>query len=289
MNHEQSRLELFVAQALNFIGAWMRPPKIANIDLSDADQSALTLVEPTFVLSTGRCGTKWLTELLGKDHRMRLNHNDYPELLRQSRMAYEGYEKNPILFQEILRVARDGYLLDAYRRNQTYVETNHRITFFAHAIRQVYPKARFIHLCRHPGDFVCSGIRRNWYSGNYYDLCRPRMQDDNTWKQMTKIEKLGWLWNETNQYIDSFLTTLDPPSLYLKVKAEEMFCDIDVGAGICAFTGAQISRRAIASLHAKKINQQWTGSMLSYDRWKDEQKKQLQNYVPLSEEYDYVL
>lgn len=147
MNYEQSRLELFIAQALNFIGAWMRPPKIANVDLSDADQSALTLVEPTFVLSTGRCGTKWLTELLGKDHRMRINHDDYPDLLRQSRMAYEGYEKNPILFQEILRVARDGYLLDAYRRNQAYVETKHRITFFAHAIRQVYPKARFIHLC----------------------------------------------------------------------------------------------------------------------------------------------
>jgi hypothetical protein len=44
-----------------------RPPKIATIDAEEIGPLALPFVSPVFVLSTGRCGTKWLTELLCKE------------------------------------------------------------------------------------------------------------------------------------------------------------------------------------------------------------------------------
>jgi hypothetical protein len=287
---EYSKLELFIDKARYFISVYARLPKVARVvDLEQVDQDVLALVEPTFVLSTGRCGTKWLTEVLRKDPRMRVNHSDYPELLRHSRLAYEGYENNPLLFQEVLRAARDDYLLDAYQRGLSYVETNHRITFFAYAIRQVYPRARFIHLYRHPGDFVRSGLRRHWYSGTYYDVCRPRIQDEAVWNAMTKIERLAWLWNETNQYIDNFLATLDLPGVYLQVKAEEMFSDVEAGLKICELTGAKVNRRVIASMLDRKINQQRTGSMLPYERWSIEEKEQLRRYASLAKCYGYQL
>jgi hypothetical protein len=281
-----NKAELLISRVLSFISVWVRPPKIARLDLEQVDQDALSLVEPTFVLSTGRCGTKWLTELLRKDTRMQVNHSDYPELLRHSRLAYESYEAEPLLFQEVLRAARDGYLLDTYRKNLVYVETNHRITFFAYAIRQVYPGARFIHLYRHPGDFVRSGLRRHWYSGTYYDLCRPRVQDEAVWNAMTMIEKIAWLWNETNQYIEDFLSTLEA-GRHLQIKAENMWCNTEIVTDLCEFVGAQLSNKDIASMLERKVNQQRIGSVPTYAQWDREKKEMLRSYAKLSGQYGY--
>jgi hypothetical protein len=272
---------------LSFASVLVKPPKIAIVDLQDVDQQQLDLVDPTFVLSTGRCGTKWLTELLRQDQRVRVNHNDYPELLRESRMAYEGYHANPQLFQAVLRAARDGYLLDAHRRNQRYVETNHRITFFAYAIHRVYPKSRFIHLYRHPGDFVRSAIRRHWYSGTYYDVCRPRMKEDEAWAAMTDIEKLSWLWNATNEYIEEFLAAINSSDHYLQVRCEDVFSDVEIGAKIAQFVGAQLSQRSIETMQKRRINQQRTGVMRPYNQWNEEEKQQLRRFASAAGRYGY--
>ncbi len=137
-----SRVSTFTDKILNFVGFIMKPPKIATVNLEEVDADSLSLVEAVFVLSTGRCGTRWLTELLRKDSRMRVNHDDYPELLRESRLAYEGYFRNPQLFQEILRATRDGYLLDAYRRKQHYVDPNAAIEGLGIAVAPALPDHR---------------------------------------------------------------------------------------------------------------------------------------------------
>ena len=275
------------SRILNFASVLLRGPRIATLSLDDVDQESLAFVEPTVVLSTGRCGTKWLTELLCKDARLRVNHSDYPELLRESRLAYEGYAEDPRLFHEILRATRDGYLLDSHRRGQRYVETNPRITFFAYAVREVYPKARFVHLSRHPGDFVRSGIRRNWYTGTYYDQSRPRMQDQEKWDRLTPIEKIAWLWNETNQYIEDFLASRESPVDCIQVKCEEMFGDVHVAARLCEFVGADVSMGDIESMHRRRVNRQRTGSMRSYDSWSYEEREQLRRFAKLAERFGY--
>jgi hypothetical protein len=284
MYRKASRL---LDKILNFASVVINPPKLAALDLQDADQEQLHFVEPTFVLSTGRCGTKWLTELLRQDKRVRVNHNDYPELLRESRKAYEGYHANPQLFQAVLRAARDGYLLDAHRRNQRYVETNHRITFFAYAIQKVYPKSRFIHLYRHPGDFVRSAVRRHWYSGTYYDVCRPCLKDNEAWTAMTDIEKLSWLWNATNEYIEEFLAATNSPDHYLRLRCEDVFSDVEIGTKISQFVGARLSRRSIEVMQKRRINQQRTGFMRPYDQWNEEEKQQLRRFASAARRYGY--
>jgi hypothetical protein len=273
---------------LRFLSLWLRPPKIASLDVEELDRSTLPFVSPVFVLSTGRCGTKWLTELLRHDPRMRVNHSDYPELIRHSRLAYERYEKEPRVFQEIIRATRDGYILDAYNRSQTYVETNNRITFFACAIRDVYPNARYIHLVRHPGDFVRSGLNRGWYHGGRHDVGRIRHHDPEKWKAMTDIEKVAWLWNETNQYIEDFFTTLESGQ-FLQVKAEDMWNDSEATTVICEFVGAEVSRQAITAMLDRKINQQRMGRTPRYQQWSYREKSDLQQYILLDKVYDYRL
>jgi hypothetical protein len=273
-----------------YLSLWLRPPRIANLEAEDIDGPTLPFVSPVFVLSTGRCGTKWLTELLRHDPRMWVNHSDYPELIRHSRLAYEQYEGAPHLFQEIVRATRDGYILSAHSRNQVYVETNNRITFFAHAIRAVYPQARFIHLVRHPGDFVRSGLRRGWYHGGRHDVGRIRDATiPETWEAMADIEKIAWLWNETNRYIEDFLATLDAPGSYLQVKAEDMFGDAEVGAAICKFAGASVSNRVVTAMLDRQINQQRIGSKPPYERWDLEEKQQVRQHALLGEYYRYEL
>ena len=284
-----SRLSLVVGRALRALGALTRVPRAARVDLEAVDASTLAGARPVFVLSTGRCGTKWLSELLRRDRSVRVNHSDYPELLRASRMAFEEYAAEPRLYREILRAARDGYLMDAGRRGMTYVETNHRITFFAHAIRQVYPEARFVHLHRHPGEFVRSGIRRQWYSGSYLDVCRPRLEDDAAWEAMGNVERLAWLWNTTNQYIEEFLTVLDEPDRWLRVPAGEMYGEAAEAARVCEFVGARVGDGEIGSLLGRKINRQRTGSMPAYEEWDEPDKAALRRLTPLAERYGYEL
>jgi len=271
---------------LRYLSLWLRPPKIAALDVEEVDQPTLPFVSPVFVLSTGRCGTKWLSEFLRLDPRMRVNHSDYPELIRHSRLAYERYEKEPKIFQEIIRATRDGYILDAYNRGQTYVETNNRITFLAYAIREVYPNARYIHLIRHPGDFVRSGLRREWYHGGRHDVGRIRHSGSEQWKEMTDVEKIAWLWNETNQYIEDFLSSLEAEQ-FLQVKAEEMWSDVEIGAEICGFVGAEIGRKDIASMLERKVNQHHIGLVPAYEQWDHKKKWALRRYVSLNKVYEY--
>jgi hypothetical protein len=276
-------------RVLRYLSIWLRPPKITTLEFDEVDQPALSFVSPVFVLSTGRCGTKWLTGLLRRDPRMRVNHSDYPELIRHSRLAYEQYAEMPRVFQEIIRAARDGYILDAYRRGQVYVETNNRITFFAYAVQAVYPQARFIHLMRHPGDFVRSGLRRGWYHGGRHDVGRIRdIVDPAGWEEMTDTAKIAYLWNETNQYIETFAKTLDMGA-FMQVRAEDMFSGVQATKAIADFVGAKIQDRIIRSMLKKKINRQMTGNILPYREWSRESKMQLQKYASLAERYGYEI
>jgi len=276
-------------RVLRYLSIWLRPPKITTLEFDEVDQPTLSFVSPVFVLSTGRCGTKWLTELLRRDPRMRVNHSDYPELVRHSRLAYEQYAEMPRVFQEIIRAARDGYILDAYRRGQVYVETNNRITFFAYAVQAVYPQARFIHLIRHPGDFVRSGLRRGWYHGGRHDVGRIRnIVDPAGWEEMTDTARIAYLWNETNQYIETFAKTLDVGA-FMQVRAEDMFSGVQATKAIADFVGAKIQDRIIRSMLKKKINRQMTGNILPYREWSRESKMQLQKYASLAERYGYEI
>ena len=105
---------------------------------------------------------------------------------------------------------------------------------------------------------------------------------------MADIEKVAWLWNETNQYIEDFFTTVESGH-FLQVKAEDMWSDPETTVEICEFVGAQVSRQAITKMLDRKINQQHLGRTPLYQQWSYREKANLQQYVLLDGAYDYRL
>lgn len=240
-------------------------------------------IQPVFVLSTGRCGTKWLTELLSNRSDVLVNHALQPELVRQSKLAYQNRHTDP----EFIRAARDDLISAAYHSHRIYIETNNRITFFAPLLAQAYPNSRFIHLYRHPADFIRSGMRRNWYAGHSADIGRITMADANQWQTLSQFEKIAWLWNETNSFIEKFLQTL-PPNRYFIISSETLFAEPTQVKTLCEFIGVpDISLQTIIQKQKKPVNVQKKGNFPKYQDWTPEQKKQLANLCPLATNYGY--
>ncbi len=248
-------------------------------------------VRPCFVLSTGRSGTLLLNSLLSLSPQAYAVHQPKPELIRVSKRAYEEISESPEIFFEVFKSAREEMVFEAAQRDKIFVETNNRITFFAPIIPQVYPNAVFIHLVRHPADFVRSGIRRNWYSGRHdHDIGRIIPVDPvskQKWENWSNIEKIGWLWNETNQFIENFTANITSENI-LFVKAEELFTNPEITKRIYEFLLlADFNMRTAQKQLRKPVNVQRKGSFPKLEDWRIEDRQKLAAVVPLAAKYSY--
>ena len=237
---------------------------------------------PIFFLSTGRCGTKWFSDLLNYNKSLMVLHSPVPNLAVQSKLAYEilnTTENIPIsenkLLKEIFFAGREQFLRYSYKTNKRYIETNNYITFFAPILIELFPDAKFVHLYRHPGEFVRSGIRRNYYAaGNPDDIKRItpviETQSEN-WKSLNQLGKVSWLWNETNMFIENFKEK--HPDNYFGFNFNNLSQE-DV-ISLLKFLEIEISPSVISKSLSKKTNVQKTGSFPEYIEWPLNNKKTL--------------
>lgn len=262
-----------------------------NINYTTLPQIVHEKARCCFVLSTGRCGTKLLTNLLGLSSKVECEHTPLPELTYFSKLAYERGLEHKNKFQLGIDMARYELIRNTFLKNQLYVETNNRITFFAPFLAKVFKKSKFIHLVRHPANFVRSGIRRNWYSGkNSHDAGRIVSCGTLNWNQMTKIEKIAWLWNETNQFIEDFKTNIGDVNRVMFVKAEDLFFKTETSLRIFEFLKVEPPlEKKISKVIKNPMNVQKEGKFPEYNKWNPEQKVQLRRYTRLFSKYGYNL
>ncbi len=231
---------------------------------------------PVFFLSTGRCGTKWFSDLFSHNKSLMVLHNPTPNLAFQSKLAYEAYNQDILtrfddkLLKEIFWVAREQFLRYSYKSQKRYIETNNYISFFAPLLVEIFPDARFVHLYRHPGEFVRSGIRRNYYTeGNSDDIKRIIANAD--WDKYNQIEKVTWLWKETNQFIEDFKQT-NPDKVF-----DFNFNNLNFNtvSDLLNFLNIEISSRRIEKSLNIKSNVQKMGSFPTYNNWNVSDKESL--------------
>ena len=128
-------------------------------------------MSPVFFVSTGRAGSELLVKLMNESKIGNVYHEPRPRMFYSSKLVFE---KNVEVQTKIIAYlsARYDLLKKSYLEEKRFVETNNRNTFFMRALGELFPKAKFIQLVRHPGDFVRSGIRREYYIRNENDDSR---------------------------------------------------------------------------------------------------------------------
>lgn len=147
-------------------------------------------------------------------------HEPHPELSYHSSLAFEDPRDSDALKMGI-DMSRYEYIRNAHLLGKRYAETNNRISFFAYYLAELYPNARFVHLIRHPEDFIRSGVKRNWYSGStLYDEGRIKTERFDSYPV---AEKVAGLWLETNKFIHKFAEEF--PERTYTLKSEELFTE----------------------------------------------------------------
>lgn len=246
----------------------LRPSKAA---VKPKDTRAKTC---TFVLSTGRVGSKTLAELGNLCQGLVATHEPRPRLYGLSAAAYSvaGAPAADRVLLEAVTACRSGAIEGAYSSGCDYLETSPQGTFLAPFVAQAFEGVRFIHLVRNPADVVRSGMRRKWFDGHGMDSTRIRPGAGSlvavNWDAASVFERNCWLWAETNRWILQALAKLpDVPQLTLKTE------DVTRGeertlAALFAFLGVQHpAKAAIDRLLRRPINAQQDGDFPHADAW----------------------
>jgi len=261
-----------------------------DLDYSTIEAEIYRDYAPVFVLSTGRCGTEFLTVVLEASKDLAVYHTQRPELKHYKLEAYRANRTDPKALREIIKACRFESICDEYLRRRTYVETNNAITFFAPQLATLFPRSKFIHLIRDPAAFARSGMRRGWYSGRVEsDIGILRNLDDANWESYDRLTKIGWLWNETNRFIQDVSSTIEA-NRFLVLRSEDLFSGTETAVEIFSFLGAQPPPvRKLKKVTSKKVNEQILGEFPPYKQWTPEQKASLRRFVSLHEAYGYKL
>ena len=244
-----------------------------------------------FCLSTGRCGTEFLTHIFKYSKEVVVKHEPKPELEYVSRVIYQNDAKQGELEIAFLAARFDVCLLEAWLRDKIYIETNNRITFFAPAIASLMPNSYFIHLIRDPADFVVSGMRRGYYkkgSGQH-----QRILDVNSGvTNGSRLELIALEWNEINLKIENFKKSV-PSNRVLTINSERLFEDPLIVEKIFDFISIESpyrnakGRRYLEKIFRNPVNKQSEGFFRKYDDWESSEKEEFSRIVSLSTVYGY--
>lgn len=257
------------------------------------------LKPPVFFLSTGRTGTQWFTELLNKTKRTLVFHVPKPDLSMQSVFIYgmlkKGkLEQNNDLWQaakEIFLAGREENLRYSYKTDKLYIETNNFLTFFAPILAELFPNAKFIHLYRHPGEFVRSALNRNYYGENDKNIMRRIKPVDgyyyDNWNNLTRLEKSAWLWNETNLFIENFKSDINKDRVF-SFNFNEL--TLEKVKSMTQFIGFDLKENTILKNMHRKKNVQKKKHYPPYHNWDIKDKNKLKDICgELAEGYGYHL
>jgi hypothetical protein len=256
------------------------------------------LKSPVFFLSTGRCGTAWLSDLMKMDKSLMIVHAPENPLLSQSKLFYELYQDGGLsdrewrIFQELYLGAFEHLFFNCIKSGKRLVITESRCSFFAPIIAKLIPQANFVHVYRHPGEFVRSGIRRGYYvkeDHTQLNKIEPLVDDKVkiNWAQFNQIQKISWLWNETNSFIESSKIHIDNSKFHT---LNFNHWNEEILSGLFAKLNIAVPKESIEKKLNVKINVENRGNVDLYENWSEEDKNSLRELcMSLADKYKYDL
>ena len=256
---------------------------------------------PVFILSTGRSGSKFISVLLDQAAGITAYHEPLPTLQYFSNYAFHNQHEEKIL-ANMINAARMESILNVYIKNSIYVESNQCLAFFAPVIAGLFKKSKFVHIVRHPGDFIRSAIRKGWHKNDtIWESGRVKIADNVVWDKMDQIERLSWLWMATNQFVEDLKKQIDNKRI-ITFKFENIVEKTGAVKKLLKFIGSvDLEKKKIQELQDKKINELYihpdeppgmkkVADFPSYNEWNNEMKNKVKQYSEkLSKLYKYKL
>lgn len=256
---------------------------------------------PVFVLNTGRSGSAFIQKIYSKASNFNSYHEASPNLFLLPNFAFHNQDKGEML-RQIFAAARTELILSSAVQGKEYIESNQCLVFFIRQIVDLFPQARFIHLTRSPSDFVISAIKKGWHKNDsVWELGRIKSTDSKYWNSLTQIQKLGWVWNETHVFIETFKT--DHPNNCITVRLEDVVNDQKEFDRLLSFTGVDKKESGLKfkNVVAKKVNEVSISpdeppnmykleDFPNYSEWAEEDKNDLKSMTGiLASQYNYNL
>ncbi len=208
-----------------------------------ADQATIAAMyehyAPVFILSTGRSGSRFIVDLLSLDPRVLARHEPRPTLEYFCHWASRRQQHSEVL-ERVIDAARMEMVLEACIQEKIFIESNQCLTFFAPALLALFKNAKFVHLVRHPGNFVVSAARKGWHrNDSIWESGRVKLADERRWGAMDQVERLAWLWDFTHRYLRDFLSAL-PAARRLTCRLEDLLDGERAVAALFSFCGAAL-------------------------------------------------
>jgi hypothetical protein len=192
------------------------------------------MVSPPVVmfLSTGRCGTQWLTAALRELYPAIVAAHEPIGPLYRPRRYFRRY-RDPAAILEVPEVAE--HVLGIEGAGRPYVETGWplfpALPLLGHRLRE---RLRIVHLTRHPVPSALSHLAHQSYAGSPREDAYTRLatlapwdpgvfapEYRDCWEQLTAYEKCLFWWGEVHQFGLELPHRL-PGIPFLRVKSEAM-------------------------------------------------------------------
>ena len=182
-------------------------------------------VDMTFIVSTGRTGTRFFGRFFDAFEGVYARHEPKPDMVG---LGVE-YAAGRVSFQRaagVIEANRRAIGHEVKRRGASvYVESNNRFFSLLKPLRSVFPHARIVHVVRDGRDYVRSGLGREWYTGKdrFPRLTASMFPDDpwhDRWNTMDRFEKIAWRWQKKDSILSDDMADLDNT---LTVRFEDIF------------------------------------------------------------------
>jgi len=174
-----------------------------------------------FILSTGRSGTVTLAQLLNQIPGIEAFHEKPPELVPEAR----AYLKGDLPRDQLVALLRNTRKPSASRFE--YAESNQKFSFIIDALREAFPKARYVWLIRNGLEVVSSWAHRKnyWPHENKGIWSAHRIRGDEVgamspsqWAGLSPFGKCCWYWAWTNNKIEADLKATDAKWMLLRLE-----------------------------------------------------------------------
>ena len=190
-----------------------------------------------FAVGTGRCGTKFISEVIGREKSIASTHERNP--LNETFHRYCKWYELPVDDEGFLYTKHKEISRDLKRKSLSFESS----AYLSYSIHELYQRfnAKFILLIRSPDRVVNSYLRKGWYKNPVvlsdphlapgYQKCTrfhhflartlPKKSNIEHWNSMSRVGKLAWYWNQLNKDVLQQFQGI-PDSHWRVIKLEEM-------------------------------------------------------------------